>query len=262
MRGLAVVVAVVSVLVAASAADAKARPRVSLTVPSVIEAGSAYSAQWHVSHVPHGARIYIQKPVGTAKIWQPIAPKLTGTGGSIALPAFAALGVYQVRIAAILRGKVVASQARVARVFANVPFSNLLAHLEAGTFVEAKVAFPYAAFAFISVSGGGEGSNSGAIKVAHSTCDRVRLEFVGAEASKQEPGSITATLVRQTQEPVSATQPNPNVGILEAPVTIGQSWGVNFTLSGVPGLLIVGYHAFFNGTAHCYSRSTLENRNE
>ena len=146
--------------------------------------------------------------------------------------------------------------------FANIPFANLLAHLESSVFVAPQAAFPYAAFAFISVTGGGEGSNTGAISVGHNTCDRVRLEFVGDEASKREPGSVTATVVRQTQEPVSVTEPNPNVGILETPVTVGQSWGVNFTLSGVPGLLIVGYHVFFNGSVHCYSRSTLENRNE
>ena len=97
------------------------------------------------------------------------------------------------------------------------------------------------------------------IKDERSSCDRIRLEFDGEAVTRQEPGQLTATIVQQAAEPASATTPATVVGVIETPVALGQSWAVNLGLGGVPGQLVVGYRVYLNGSAHCYSKSSLQN---
>lgn len=244
-----------------STADAKARPRVSLTIPEEISTGNSFTGQWRSSHVPRGARLYIQKPVGTGSVWKSVTHALTGTAGSATVPAYSSLGVYRLRIAVIQRGKVLASQEQRPKVFATVPLSSLLGNLPVSTVSVPAAAFPYVLRGSVSVSMDGEGSHAGVISDSHSSCDVVRLEFVAQafeplSPAEQKLGTASASIVQQSAEPAAVSAPVEDVGAVETHVALRQSWAVNIKLSDFGSDIVYGI-VFVNGSAHCDSTEKL-----
>ena len=268
-RGLLLLGATVAFAVGTpTLAAARARPHVSLSIPSSVEAGAPISAQWTAMHVPRDASMIIEKPVGTGKVWKPLAPALRGRSGTLMLPAYASFGVYQLRIAVIKSRKVLAQQERRVRVFAEIPFSNLLENTSlGGLHATPTAAFPYTLPLQVSVGSRNEGSRTDLISDEHSNCDLIRVdfssdplpvsEFGGEPGQTPQDGRVTVTVVQESAEPISSTPvPTDRVGSLEAHVALGQSWAVNATVSNVRTDAL---ELYFNGQAHCYSSRRFMN---
>ena len=251
--------AAAAALVSPAGAASHPRPRASIALPAVIEAGSPFTASWRASGVPHGARVLVQKPVGTGHVWKALAPALTGRSGTVTLPAYSSLGIYRLRIAITLHGRVLASQQVSAHVFATVPLEQLVPGPEIGVVATSSAAFPYILRQPIgtAASGGAHEGTHAVYSSQRSDCDRIHLDFVGEPEEPQRAGAKTAsaTIVQQAAEPVGATVPLGQIASIETPLAIGQSWALSLAVKLVSPE-IFGY-VYINGTAHCDAKTLL-----
>jgi hypothetical protein len=241
----------------APAAMAAPRTRVSWRLPAAT-AGSPTSVNWSVSHQLPGSVLAIQRPVGTARVWRTVV-RLSGSHGTANLPAYP-LGNYRLRLAVIAGPDVLAQQQRVLHVFGKVPLGTLIGDsAEKGVYATPTTAFPYVTVFDDRIDGD---QGQGVIRVSHSPCRSVFLEFVpGTDPGFPLPASDYAeedgilSVVQQTRDPVSATTSFDGVNSVSASVVPGQSWSVNLSQSGGDGELLYFY---VNGSAECDSTAALK----
>ena len=244
-------------LVFAPASLAAPRPRVSWQLPAA-KTGSPTSVNWSVSHQLPGSVLVIQRPVGTARVWRTLV-RLSGSHGTASLPAYP-LGSYRLRLAVIAGPQVLAQQHRVLHVFGKVPLATLIGDsAEKGVYATPTAAFPYVTVFDDRIDGD---QGQGVIRVSHSACRSVVLEFVpGTDPGFPLPASDYAeergavSVVQQTRDPVSATTSFDGVNSVSASVVLGQSWSVNLSQSGGDGEVLYFY---VNGSAECDSAMALK----
>jgi hypothetical protein len=225
-------------------AAAVAKPTVSLTAPSSIDAGAPLSVSWSAARVAAGSRLVIQRQQGTARVWRTVA-HVAGPGGTQPLPSVKlAIGTYRFRIADLgSHNKVLAQRQRTVHAFGDVPFSTLFTGFRGSPGVYTT---PSRTFSYVD-----EVDQDGtAFTVAHNRCRSVHFDFVPGDfgyAPASENGSIT--VVQETLDPVAATVPVETIGALDATLVAGKSWSLRVARSG--GNTSLDY--FLNGLANCDS---------
>ena len=242
----------VALIVIASAApiglaEAKVRPSLRLTLPSSADAGKPVGFSWQARDVPRGARLALQRQVGTAQTWKTVR-SLSGRGGTGQAPALS-LGVYRMRIVALAkRNKALAQQRRRLRVFGTVPLSTLAGVSTSiskgpGTFVSPSHTFAW----FVRGRAEEPPRNTLTVGAAANACRSIHLDFT-PEATSLLNGvvPVTLTVVRQADDPVSSAASPDVIGALDATLTPGQSWALN-------GQATQPTFYYVNGAASCYS---------
>ncbi|MGH7484473.1 MAG: hypothetical protein ACREMY_02570 [bacterium] len=198
-----------------SSASANGHLSLSWTLPRAVNASAPIPFTWKGHHLGRRPKLVIQKPEGTAHTWRTILrlPTRSGSGQLPGLP----LGKYRFRIADLAGHYVLTQQTAGIAVFGEVPFSTLFGTGGGGVLTTATASFPYVA----SISG------DTPLTVAHNHCSFVHLAFVGnAWLSKGQTGLITATVVQESREPVSASAPIKEIGALDADLVPGQTWAI------------------------------------
>ncbi|MBS1860416.1 MAG: hypothetical protein JSS68_01750 [Actinobacteria bacterium] len=198
-----------------SSASASGHLNLSWTLPHQASEGQAIPFTWRGRHLGQRPKLVIQKPEGTAHTWRTILrlPTRSGSGQLPGLP----LGKYRLRIADLAGHYALAKQVAGVAVFGEVPFSTLFGMGGGGVLTTATASFPYVS----SISG------DTPFTVSHNHCSFVHLAFVGnAWLSQGQTGLITATVVQESREPVSASAPLKEIGELDAELVPGQTWAI------------------------------------
>jgi hypothetical protein len=228
------------------ASPALGRPRVSLKVPVNQDAGKPVPISYTASGLRASDRLVLQRAQGTRHVWKTVV-KLPRVGRSSAKLPSLVLGKYQVRIAALdIRKKLLASQQRRLRVFGKVPFSSLFgigqgvpfqgSLSRSGTETTLTGTFSYV-FQMGQTAG-----PSMAVDKDRNECRFVHFDIVPDRADG------TVSLIQESADPVTATIPGQTLGVLEAPLAVGQSWAVNTTGD---------QYYFANGYGLCDSASPI-----
>jgi hypothetical protein len=242
-RWTAFAVVVAALVALAPVASAKPKPTVTWTSSLNASAGQPIPVSWSSKHVGN-AKLVIQRPVGTAKVWK-TAAKLNSRSGSAQLPAVG-LGKYRYRLAALKGKKVVAQSIATIRVFGEVPFSTLFGEAEREhVYTAPTFSFPYVGWWDEDVERSSVSQNT-LLQVKNNHCRSTHIDFV--PISK---GNSTLTLVQETRDPVVASAPLNTLGLLEAELVPGQSWGLMVAPSEAANL-------DFNGFAICDSSEEFE----
>ena len=244
------VASVLAVVSSASAADARTRVHVKLTVPQA-SVGMPTQITYGAQHLPRQDALFLQRQEGTGKVWRTIS-RLPHAHHTATIPALP-IGVYSVRLAAIARHhRAVAQQRRALDVFGQVPFTTLFPggagagdDLGPGTAQTATTTFPYA-FAYYN----GEVNFTALTIGSRNPCRSVTMQFLPFDpnSTDAEISQGTATLVQQSADPVSTTVQANNIGTITASLIPGQSWGLNVAQGGD------GQYLFtwdINGSANC-----------
>ncbi len=257
----AVVVLVTGFLVAGAAA-AQARPTVSLSVPTQSTAGQPIAFSWSTHKLPRGARVVLQRQVGTGMVWK-TAEVLHGSSGDGTISP-RSLGHYQVRIAVLAgHSKLIIKRSAVLDVFGDVPLSTLLSS-NVGT-----EATPTATFSYALRSENGDGAPSptqNAVTVSASTshCRSIRLDFLATPEFGRANETTTVTgavsVVQESADPVTAPMTPWLVDSLEAALTPNQSWGIadHYDTPTIDTEFFYGVVFYFNGTASCDSAIAVQ----
>ena len=221
---------------------ATAKPSVSLTLPSVVDAGAAIPFSWGSYGAPVGSRLVLQRQQGTAGVWRSVSG-LTGPSGTGQLPGLG-IGTYRLRVANLRRrNKVRAQQSRPLAAFGNVPFSTLFGTGRSGVYSMPDRAFAYVLNFYM----GGRGSEP-AFTVSQNRCRSVHMDFVPGHDFDQTGMTATVSVVQQSLDPVTVTTPYNTVASLDAALVRGQAWSV--LLSQTPGN---AFDIYVNGFASCSS---------
>jgi hypothetical protein len=206
---------------------ALARPRVSLKLPVNQDAGKPIPISYTAAGLRTTDRLVVQRALGTGHVWKTVV-KLPRVGGSSAKLPSLALGRYQVRIAALdVRKKLLASQQRRLRVFGKVPFSSLFG-IGQGVPFQASLSHsgtkttPTGTFSYVFQMGQSAGPSM-AVDKDRNECRFIHFDVVPDRADG------TVSLVQESADPVTVAIAGQTVGVLEAPLAVGQSWAVNTT---------------------------------
>jgi hypothetical protein len=229
----------------AFASNASARPKPSVTWTSSLNAsaGQVIPVSWSSKYVG-GAKLVIQRPVGTAKVWKS-ALKLNGRTGSAQLPALS-LGKYRYRLAALEGARVIAQQIVKIRAFGEVPLSTLFGAGEhEHVYTAPTFSFPYVGWWDDSVERS-ESERNTVLQVKNNHCLSIHIAFVPTSR-----GNSTLSLVQETRDPVTASAPMNTIGSLDADLVPGQSWAVTVAPSEAASV-------DFNGFAVCDSSERFE----
>jgi hypothetical protein len=237
------------------AATAEARPLVTLTLPTQVDAGRSAVFQWSASRVPSHARVELQAQIGTGRVWKRLI-RLPGSRGKDTLPPHA-LGRYPLRIAVVSgHNHLLASRNARLDVFGEVPLETLLGN-GAQTYSTANFSFTYVGRAQADTYN--QEGTAWTISAARNHCRSVKLQFpVGdANGTTTETLAGVVSLVQQSAVPVSVSVSSvpPAVYSLETALVPGQSWSVKLKITSTDddGLIL---YAPFNGVAICDSTET------
>jgi hypothetical protein len=233
----------IAVMLMAATAVAKQNPVVKIAVNTTARENVPTPISWSGKHLGKGHRLVIQRPVGTARIWRTVMP-LKADRGTGHLPP-QALGEYQLRIAALLGGDVIAKRVFTLPVFGVVSFADLI-----GSSVR-NYATPTSSFPYVSVEGPTE---QPALAVRDNRCISAHVEFVPGQ--QRGPGTGTVTLVQETRDPVAATAAYDTIGSLDAELTPGETWALNTTyFTTTPANWEPDFYV--NGSAVCSTRDQI-----
>jgi hypothetical protein len=234
----------------AGAGSALARTRVSFTLPGVVNAAVPVSFSYTNSGVRGRSRVVLQRQEGTAHVWR-IVEGLRRGGGSATLGGLP-LGHYLTRVAVLdARGRVLAQQQRRLAVFGDVSFSTLFSGGgggQAGVYTTPTGTFPYVLSRYDGAV------DYTAFTVTQNPCRSVHLTFVEGTDSVDDPSQQhgTATVVQQSADPVSTTEPGNSPGAVDAALTPGQSWALNVSQAqNEPTSFLFTW--YINGSANCDS---------
>jgi len=248
-------VAVIAMVVAGpQAALAKPRPSVTWTSPRSATAGSPISVSWDSSHLGKDAKLVIQRPVGTARVYKTVI-KLPGDSGSAQLPA-QPIGTYPYRLVAFEGKRIVAKQAVTVGVFGKVPFSTYFeGEGNGGVYAAPTVSFPYIDFLYGPTQ---PRLTEALLSVKKNNCSAVHVEFItGTDfpGNSDEFSSTvgTVTVVQQTRDPVSGSAAFNAPGSVDAELVPGQTWSVLGSWSGGDALPDI----YYNGYVVCDSTKPL-----
>jgi hypothetical protein len=236
----------------ASPAAAHARASVKMTLPSSADQGQAAPLTWRAKALPHGARVVLQRRMGTANVWKTIKT-LHGSAGSTKAPALN-LGAYRLRVAAVgPHRKVYAQQQRALKVFGSVPLGTLVARFgQTGTNVTPTRTFPYVYKVGDLACCGGLSDTGFAVSAPGNPCRSVHLEITsdGASYTEGPPDTATVTLVQQSADPMTTAPITPtDIGTLDAALAVGQSWALKASMVAGHGYV----RLYLNGSASCYA---------
>jgi len=236
-------------------ASAEARPSLSFGVPSQVTAGAVIPATWVAKGVRLGSQLVLQRQEGTARTWRTVA-RLGASHGSVTLGGLP-LGSYRLRLAVLVRRRVLAERQALILSFGRVPLSTLFPNaLSHGVYTT-----PTTSYAFEGNRSLIDGNNGiGALSPAHNPCRSVFIEFMAGldlyfpqPAREYEGTTATLTVVQQSSDPVGATAPLNSVASLTAGLTPGQSWSVNLTQTAEKSFTF-----YLNGYAECDAASRIE----
>jgi hypothetical protein len=222
-RLLATAIVVVMSLVGAQAASAKAGPSVSWTSPPSASAGNPISVSWTSKNLPQGAKLVVQRSVGTAHVWK-TALKLSKPSGTVQLPA-RSLGTYRYRLVALEGESIIAKRTVTLDVFGKVLFSKYFGQ-QGGVYAAPTVSFSYSNYLYGPTT---PNMTEAVVSVKKSNCNSVHVEFITGSnfpGPGAEPTVGTMTVVQQTRDPVSSSAPWDTVGTVDAELVLGQSWSV------------------------------------
>jgi hypothetical protein len=229
-------------------ATAGPRPSVKFSFPASATAGARIPFTWQAGKVPAGARVVLQRKVGTARVWKTVL-SLSGHSGSANAPALP-LGAYQLKIAVVAkRGRIVGQRSRTLHVFGLVPLGTLVKGLSvwgSGTHTTANYTFNYVA------AWGGSGSiPMFTVAGTQNTCRSVHLDF-DSNGEARTADTAAVSVVQQAADPQLSEPASAGVatGSLDAKVAPGQSWAVNVLHPSGTGTNLVVY---VNGVASCFS---------
>jgi hypothetical protein len=245
-----------SIASAPAVVHAVAKPSVLLSMPASASAGTPTTAMWKVVGRPTGARVALQRAMGSRHVFRTLKT-LRSSIGSSTLPSYG-LGSYTFRVIVIgSDGRLLArSLTRTLRVYGTVSLSALCGTLtfyedfnfgcSTGVVQASGHVFEYVA----RVPMDNEGHETVALTSPKTTCRSITLQFVGGVGGENYIKSYTVTLV---QTSLDATQVTGTPGQLEQLTANldGNSWQLNTQTNrpyGAGSLTL-----FFNGTANCYS---------
>ncbi|HEV3323791.1 MAG TPA: hypothetical protein VG147_16565 [Solirubrobacteraceae bacterium] len=249
-----------SIASAPALAYAAAEPSVLLSIPASVSTGTPATVTWKVAGRPAGARVALQRAMGSRHVFRTL--KMLGSSmGSSTLPSYG-LGSYTFRVIVIgSRGRLLAqSVTRTLRVYGTVPLAALCPALtfdedfnfgcSTGVVQASGHVFEYVA----KVAMDNEGHQTVALTSPQTTCRSIGLQFVGGVGGESYVKSYTVALV---QTSLDATQVTGTPGELEQMTANldGGPWQLNTQANrpyGAGSLTL-----FFNGTASCYSANGI-----
>ena len=227
------------------AAAARAKPTVSLTFAGGTREGARIPFTWTAKRLGRGARLVVQRPVGTSKVWRTMR-RLTGSGGSGTLPGVS-LGRYRYRLTAIRDRKVLAQQVAWVSVYGPVPFSKLFNH-STEVYLTPTASFPY----MWSFTAGA--TSYSVLQNGNNRCLAVHVDFV----TQSESDAIVVSVVQEARDPVSASAAADSIASLDADLTPGQTWGITAQANaGADTGNSAWANLFINGSAICDSRKPV-----
>jgi hypothetical protein len=246
-RLLAMAVVLVTALIGAQPASARQKPSVIWTSSRSASAGQPIPITWTSTHVPKGAKLVVQRSVGTAHVWK-TALRLSKPDGTAQLPA-RSLGTYRYRLVVLEGEAIIAKRTITVKVFAKVPFSKYFGQ-QGGVYAAPAVSFPYINYLYGPTS---PNMTEAVVSVKRSNCISVHVEFITGSTFPgpgPEPTIGTMTIVQQTRDPVSGSAPWNALGTVDADLVLGQSWSVLGSWTNGAHLPDI----FYNGYAVCDSR--------
>lgn len=238
-----------ALVIGASSASADTGLHITLAVPKQATAGAPISVGYTSVGLPSHAQLVVQRQMGTGRVWRTVATLRRLRLARADLPPLG-LGRYSVRIAVISKGVTIPDPPAALDVYGTVSFTTLFPGGDGGgddngpgTLQTQTTSFPYA---FSYYNGAGDFSGFGISRA--NPCRSVSLNFLPWDQYGPDPDTVqgTATVVQESQDPVSVTAPGNTVGTVDASLTPGQSWGLN--LAQTPGSLFTWG---INGTASC-----------
>jgi hypothetical protein len=221
---------------------ANAGLHITLTVPSQATAGVAIPFTYTSVGVPARGRLVVQRQMGTRHVYQTVATLRRVRIGQSALAPLP-LGVYTLRIAVIVRRRVIPDPRASLSVFGQVPFSTLFNTSSSGVYTTQSRTFAYV------LSLRDDGSPPPALSVTRNNCRAIHFDFVPGNETYPAPETATITVVQETLDPQSASAAIDAFGSLDARLIPGQAWSINTSAAGQPD----GFNVFANGSASCDS---------
>lgn len=274
---------------------AQAKPTATLSMPSSVEASEAVAFTYTATGIGPNEHVYLQRPIGTTKVWRNLQSLTPSTQGSASAPAVP-MGTYHYRIAVLSDQKpvparkprrhrhrhrhhghraqasgkdnylVYAGPSETVRSYATVPFAQLLEseQVRAGSEVVGDYTFNY----LVAYDEGiyNVGVPFQLLNTSATSCRSLHIELGSTTSEARYPGAFDpgfywiATLRQQTQEPVSVRINEGESSTLTTAVIPGQSWNLSVTLEqAAPGEVDVRVapQIFVNGSANCYATSVI-----
>lgn len=254
---LVAVVATVGATTSAEAAPSAARlahagPTLTLSVASDQEnAGVAFIGSFSSAHLPGGSTLYMQKQVGTARVWQDES-RLRGPAGSLSI-AGAAMGVHAFRLVAIHRRRLVAvSATKDLYSYGPVTMTTICRAINvpctSGTETIGNTLYEYAGGPYAPGNTYPEWEQNGTFKADHTTCRNAVITF--AFYKVPTTGRAYIRLLQGHSEPEEAATNLPTeVGTFNATFD-GGSWYLSEATTN-------GTNVVTNGVFSCYTPTGL-----
>lgn len=248
--GLASVAAALTLL-SAGPASATIGPEVSLYVPQTrLDAGSRLAYTYHLYHVPHGLRAYLQRRVGPRR-WEQVAA-LRGTAGRNSAPGMP-MGRYGYRLA-VYQGRrfAGASGTLTAYFYAPVSLAEICAAgfaFPIGTCATGAVPVGGSPLAYGATDPGTDTSYSGApdLAVQGSSCRQATIVYAFADGSRAT-GDVYADLEQTPRFQQASRTEKGSVGVLAATI-VSPDWELVFFTDGRPATV------YWNATFMCWTAS-------
>lgn len=237
------IICAATVLSAVAPAHAAAKPRLTLDVPSQVNANVAFNAPWSTTKLPKGDHVVLQRQMGTGAVWHTVA-KLQGSKGTATVPGIP-MGRFLVRILVLDKhNKGVVSLKRTVTSFGPVSLLAIFGD-DSGSYTTATQVFSYE-----QRLDGYADTTTGALTDGTNTCRSLSLAWM-AGPEYQDPdltATGTLTVVQESQDPVSATADENTLSALKAGLVPGQGWSVNLGDNGDGPLFF-----YLSGMASCYT---------
>jgi hypothetical protein len=211
--------------------------QVTFGLPSAASENQPFAFSYHVANAPAGARVVLQRQMGTASAWGDVMP-LPLAGGSATAPGVP-LGQYWYQVVVLsASGSGIGVQAAPITVFGTVQLSTLLGLAPSNTVVAGGHTFPYLFERY---------SDTTAIISTVSPCQSIHFDL--ARSTGGDPTAVEqVTVTQQSADPTSILVPRDTITALNVNVIPGQSFTVSVThLNGSVDPV------YFNGYANCFS---------